>query len=145
MHRFTNQEGIDLIKRYEGFSPTVYMCPANYPTVGYGHVVLEHEDFSGGLTEKEGEELLQKDLRRFERAVLRYINVELTNNEFAALVSFTFNLGPGALKLSTLRKRVNSNRRAEAADELLRWVFAGGRKLRGLVLRREAERELFLY
>lgn len=76
--RHITQEGIDLIKRFEGFSPTVYFCPAGYPTIGYGHVVKKGEDFSGGITQGEAEELLRLDAQIAERAVLRLITVPLT-------------------------------------------------------------------
>ena len=99
--------GLDLIKRFEGFSQTVYFCPAGYPTIGYGHVVKDDEDFSEGIDEAEAEELLRQDTMIAERAVLRLINVPLTDGQFDALVSFTFNLGGGALQRSTLRRKIN--------------------------------------
>ncbi len=83
---------------------------------------------------------------RFEaakRSVLRLITVPLTNSQFDALVSFTFNLGGGALQRSTLRRKVNREEHDDVPAEFLRWVWAGGKKLRGLVRRREAE--LLLY
>ena len=74
-----------------------------------------------------------------ERAVLRLIKVPLTDGQFDALVSFTFNLGSGALQRSTLRRKVNREEHEEVPAEFMRWVWAGGRKLKGLVRRREAE------
>ena len=78
-----------------------------------------------------------------ERAVLRLIKVPLTDGQFDALVSFTFNLGSGALQRSTLRRKVNREEHEEVPAEFLRWVWAGGRKLRGLVRRRAAESVLY--
>ena len=110
--RQVTEEGINLIKRFEGFSSTVYICPAGYPTIGYGHLVLAHEQeqFATGITQAEATELLRKDVRLAERAVLRLISVPLTDGQFDARVSFTFNLGAGALQRSTLRMKVNRRR-----------------------------------
>ncbi|HYC64626.1 MAG TPA: lysozyme [Reyranellaceae bacterium] len=141
--RTTPSEGRNLIKAFEGFSPTVYVCPAGYPTIGYGHVVQPGEDWSKGLTEAEGDELLARDLPRYERAVCRLITVPLSDPCFGALVSFTFNLGEGALSASTLRRIINAGRLDEAAAQFDRWVFAGAQKLPGLVRRRAAERAMW--
>ena len=141
--RHITQNGIDLIKRFEGFSRTVYFCPAGYPTIGYGHVVKPHEDFSGGITQGEAEELLCLDAQIAERAVLRLITVPLTDGQFDALVSFTYNLGSGALQRSTLRRVINRKNHHNVPAQFMRWVWAGGRKLRGLVRRREAEATLY--
>jgi len=139
--RHITQDGLDLIKRFEGFSPTIYICPAGYPTIGYGHLVRDHEQdrYQQGITEQEAEDLLRRDIQVAERAVLRLIDVPLTDGQFDALVSFTFNLGAGALQRSTLRRKVNREEHAEVPAQLMRWVWAGGRKLSGLVTRRAAE------
>ena len=142
--RHSTQDGIDLIKRFEGFSRTVYFCPAGYPTIGYGHVVKDGEDFSNGIMEGEAEELLRQDAQIAERTVLRLINVPLTDGQFDALVSFTYNLGGGALQRSTLRRKINREEHAEIPEQLMRWVWAGGRKLKGLVRRREAEAMIYI-
>lgn len=105
--RNITQSGLDLIKRFEGFVGNVYFCPAGYPTIGYGHVVKRSEDFSAGIDAVQAEELLRQDAVIAERAVLRLIKVPLTDGQFDALVSFTFNLGGGALQRSTLRRKVN--------------------------------------
>lgn len=142
--RHITQNGIDLIKRFEGFSSTVYICPAGYPTIGYGHVVKSYEDLPNGITEGQAEELLRQDAMIAERAVLRLINVPLTDGQFDALVSFTYNLGGGALQRSTLRRKINREEHTEVPDQFMRWVWAGGRKLKGLVRRRKAETVLYL-
>ena len=137
--RHITQNGLDLIKRFEGFSRTVYFCPAGYPTIGYGHVVKDDEDFSAGIDEAQAEDLLRQDAQIAERAVLRLINVPLTDGQFDSLVSFTYNLGGGALQRSTLRRKINREEHGEVPEQFMRWVWAGGRKLKGLVRRREAE------
>ncbi|MFN7755315.1 MAG: lysozyme [Holosporales bacterium] len=133
--------GLALIKQFESFSPTVYICPAGYPTIGYGHVVKlqERERFASGITAEQAEALLRQDVQTAERAVLRLITVPLTDGQFDALVSFTFNLGAGALQRSTLRRKVNRGDNAAVPAEFRKWVWAGGRKLEGLVRRRGGE------
>lgn len=143
--RHITQNGLDLIKRFEGFSRTVYFCPAGYPTIGYGHVVKDDEHFLSGIDEAQAEELLRQDAQIAERAVLRLINVPLTDGQFDALVSFTYNLGSGALQRSTLRRKINREEHAEVPEQFMRWVWAGGRKLKGLVRRRAAESDLYAY
>lgn len=141
------EKGIELIKRFEGFSPTIYLCPAGYPTVGYGHVVTpeERERFRNGITREEAEELLRIDLIRFEMGV-KSLTKEVKLHEYSidALVSFAYNVGLYAFKISTLRRLILRGELYDAADQFLRWVYAGGRKLRGLELRRRAEKDLFL-
>lgn len=141
--RATGEAGLSLIRAFEGFSPTPYFCPAGFPTVGYGHVVQEGEQFDMPLSPEEGEALLRTDLPRYEGGVCRLIDVPLGDLCFDALVSFTFNLGEGALSASTLRRLVNAGRLADAGPQFDRWVFAGARKLPGLVRRRAAERALW--
>jgi lysozyme len=91
------------------------------------------------VDEDEALDLLRKDVAVAERAVLRLINVPLTQGQFDALVSFTFNLGSGALQRSTLRRKVNREEHDDVPAEFMKWVWAGGRKLKGLVKRRKAE------
>jgi GH24 family phage-related lysozyme (muramidase) len=143
--RNISKTGLDVIKRFEGFSPTVYICPAGYPTIGYGHLVKPHERerFARGITAEQAESLLRQDVESAERAVLRLITVPLTDGQFDALVSFTFNLGAGALQRSTLRRRVNRGDHAGVPPEFRKWVWAGGRKLQGLVRRRGEETSIY--
>lgn len=132
------EEGLALIKRFEGFSAEPYADVAGKMTVGYGHL-LRDEEQQTTLTKAQAGELLRQDLVVAERAVQRFITVELTDFQFAALVSFTFNLGAGALQRSTLRQVVNRDEHMRVAYELRRWVWAGGKKWLGLLRRREAE------
>ena len=143
--RHINQDGLDLIKHHEGFSTKVYICPAGHPTIGYGHLILSHEDFSKGITKLQAEDLLRKDVQIAERAVLRLISVPLTDGQFNALVSFTFNLGGGALQRSTLRRKINREEHTEVPEQFMRWVWAGGRRLKGLVRRRDAESKIYMF
>ena len=138
-----SKTGIDLIKDSEGFRSEPYICAAGYWTIGWGSCTGITAD-SPPITMAEGEELLVKDLVRFERAVPRLCPVPLSQGQYDALVSFSFNLGAGALQSSTLRRKIMREDFEGAANEFPRWVFAGGRRLAGLVRRREAERALFL-
>ncbi len=144
--RHITHAGLRLIKEFEGFEPEIYLDAAGLPTIGYGHLIRdgEYAMFKNGITESAAGALLAKDVWAAERAVLRLIKVPLTDNQFDALVSFTFNLGGGALQRSTLRRRINREEHEEVPEQLMRWVWAGGRKLKGLVRRREAEAALYM-
>jgi lysozyme len=130
-----------LIQRFEGFVAKPYLCPAGFLTVGYGHRVhlSERKAMEGGITKAVAEELLLRDVAAAGSAVLRLIEVPLLDSQYDALVSFTFNLGSAALQRSTLRQKINRNEHLDVPAELLKWVWAGGRKLPGLVARRAAE------
>ena len=133
---------IERIKKWEGFKDAKYQDVAGKWTIGYGHLVRSSESFNE-ISETEAEELLRRDVESAERAVLRLVNVPLTDGQFDALVSFTFNLGSGAFQRSTLRRKVNRQAHSEVPDQLMRWVWAGGRKLNGLHKRRSAESILY--
>lgn len=137
-----SQTGIDLIKEFEGLELKAYPDAVGVWTIGYGHTKTAVPGMV--ITEGEAEYLLKQDLVIFERCVQRYITVPLTQNQFDALVSFSFNLGCGSLQESTLRKKLNAGDYNGAANEFPRWNKAGGKVLRGLVRRREAERALFM-
>lgn len=145
MGRRTNAAGVTLVKEFESFEAEAYTCPAGKLTIGYGHVILPDEGHlkSKKLSEAEADELLKLDLSIAEAAVEKYITVPLTGNQFAALSSFTFNLGTGNLRNSTLRRKLNEGDYNSVARQLDRWVYAGGKRLRGLARRRTAEGKLF--
>lgn len=143
MHRFTNPNGIEMIKQFEGFGAEPYLCSGGYLTIGYGHKLLPSDRYNK-ITETKAELVLKKDLLRAERSVLKYINNSLSDDQFAALVSFTFNLGGAALQRSTLRQKINYDLYKEASKEFSKWVYAGGKKIPGLVRRRKTEKQLFL-
>ena len=146
--RHINERGIEMVKSFEGISTKPYLCPANVWTVGYGATVgsdggpidLDMEPIS----EIEAEALLLRDLESSQGWVSRLIKTALTENQYSALTSFTFNVGAGALQRSTLRMKLNSEEFQGAADEFPKWHRAGGRILAGLVWRRVAEQTLFL-
>ena len=141
--RQISDDGLALIRRCESFQPQRYLCPAGWWTIGYGHVIRKGEDFSAGIDEDRASHLLADDLAAAERAVLRLISVPLSDGQFAAMVSFTFNLGAGALQRSTLRLKLNRGEYDAVPAEFLKWVWGGGRKLKGLVVRRRTEAMLF--
>ena len=140
-----NAAGLQLIKEFEGLRLDSYICPAGVWTVGYGSTG-EHVYPGQVITEPEAEELLRKDLWRFEDAVSSKVSVGLTDNEYAALVSFAFNCGCGALQESTLLRRLNAGEPKPRvfSEELPKWVRGGGQVLPGLVRRRQAEVDLAL-
>ena len=140
----TSNKGIDFIKSFEHFSPKSYICPAGFQTIGYGHVIGKDDHFDQ-ISETYAEELLAHDLCMAEKSVHRNIAAPLEQNQFDALVSFVFNLGGGALQRSTLRQKINyGSDEEEIHNEFVKWIFAGGRKLMGLIRRREAEAGMYL-
>lgn len=143
----TNSAGLELIKHFEGCELVAYRDSVGVWTIGYGHTSNAGDpQVTSGLriTQEQAETILARDLVKYEAAVERWVKVPLNENEFAALVSFTFNLGEGSLSESTLLRLLSRGQRSKAADEFPRWVMAGGKRLEGLVRRRAAERELFL-
>jgi lysozyme len=142
----TGESGKSLIKEFEGFRAVAYLCPAGVWTVGYGTTRINGVAVTSKtkVTTDEADAFLEQDLQLFEDGVNHNVTVQLTQNQFDALICFVYNLGVGSLKKSTLLKRVNAGKFAEAADEFLKWDKANGKKLPGLTRRRKAERELFL-
>lgn len=138
-----SQEGIDLVKKYEGFSDHVYRCPAGKPTIAYGHMVKKGEKF-GKVSRLEGEKLLRRDLEDpAEKAVREDVEVPLDQGKYDALTSFVYNVGVGNFEDSTLLEELNKGKYDDAAKQFGRWVHAGGRKLKGLERRRNEERQMF--
>ena len=131
--------GLNLLKRSEGFRSHTYNDVNGFPTIGYGHRLLDHESFPDGVSEAQATSMLAADVRSAEQAVARLVKVPLTQGQFDALVDFCFNLGTGRLASSTLLKVLNGGRYADAAEQLLRWDIAGGQENAGLKARREAE------
>ena len=150
---------IQMLKHHEGVRQKPYRCPAKLWTIGVGHVLyprqgalkLEERDSvplrdedNRTFSMEEVDDILRHDLERFERGVERYCPVKLTQGQFDALVSFSFNLGLGGLQRSTLRQKVLRGDFEGAAEEFLKYTIAGGKVLKGLVSRRNDERALFL-
>lgn len=137
----TSQEGIDLIKHFEGCELESYRCSANVLTIGYGTTKNVVEGMK--ISQHQAEELLMKDLEEFEEYVEDLIDVKLEQHQFDALVAWTYNLGPTNLKTSTLRKVLNKGAYDDVPEQMKRWNKAGGQVLKGLVRRRGAEALLF--
>ncbi|MGL4999535.1 MAG: lysozyme [Cetobacterium sp.] len=138
----TSSVGINLIKKFEGLKLKAYICEGGKKTVGYGTTSGVTEGMI--ITEEKAEDLLKKDLVRFETAVKTVVRVKLNQNQFDSLVSFSYNVGTGALQSSTLLKKLNQGDYKGASEEFQKWNRAGGKVLNGLIKRREAEKELFL-
>lgn len=143
-----SKAGLNLIKKYEGFRNHPYLCPSDIPTIGYGNtfyedgtkVTLNDEP----ITKKRGEELLKLVVKDFEDAVNDFVNVEINQNQFDALVSFAYNVGTGALSRSTLLKKINKNPDDPSIEnEFKRWNKSGGKILKGLTKRRNSEAYLY--
>jgi lysozyme len=153
-----SQKCIEQIKKDEGVRSRPYQCPALLWTIGVGHVIDPNHakvpladrkqlpiptGWDRVLSADEIDDILRKDLARFEAGVSRLIKVELTQGQFDALVSFSFNVGLGNLQNSTLRMKVNRSDFEGAAEQFLVWTKAGGMVLPGLVKRRTHEKEMF--
>lgn len=136
------EEGLDLIKKFEGFSPKSYRCVAGCPTIGYGHKIKSDETYDI-ISEEEATALLEQDVKRSIASVVRNIEFPLNKYQFASLVSFTYNIGGAALQRSTLRQKINYGELESVKSEMIKWIHVRGRKVRGLVNRRLAEVELF--
>ena len=136
-----SQEGLSLIKKFEGCRLEAYYCSGGVLTIGYGHTGGVKE--SDTITQEEAEKLLRADVLKFEEYVEDNVMVELDQGQFDALVAWTFNLGPGNLRESTMLKRLNEADYASVPSEMKRWNKAGGKTLDGLIRRRNAEALLF--
>mgnify|MGYP006270490821 CR=1 FL=1 len=147
--RKVNEAGIDLIKSFEGLSLKPYLDAVGIPTIGYG--IIEYPNgtavtmYDNPITEDQALDYLQFEVNKKTTAIERMLNVEVNDNEFAALTAFAYNVGTRALLNSTLLKLLNSNSdRSAVADQFMRWNKAGGKELPGLTRRRQAEKNLFL-
>ena len=142
---------VDFIAQWEGFSANAYNDPANNATGGYGHLIhlgplngSPAEAEWRNLTEAEGKRRLAADIVSYAHAVEQYVRVPLTQNQFAALVSFTFNVGPGNLQSSQLLAVLNMGNYSEVPGQLMRWIYGSdGNQYPGLIRRRRAEGELW--
>lgn len=155
-----SKKALEIIKHHEGVRFKPYQCPAKLWTIGVGHVIdpnhakLKIEDrislpcpalWNRKFTVEEVDAILAKDLERFERGVLTYCPAAGSRQGWLdALVSFSFNVGLGTLQKSTLRAKFNRGEYEDSADEFLKYTKAGGKVLKGLVSRRNDERNLFL-
>lgn len=144
-----SDDGLRLIKEFEGFRSRAYIDPVGIPTIGYG---ATYYPASGArvrmsdapITEAQASQLLRFMLQRYEDAIARYAQVPLTQGQFDALVAWAYNVGLEAARASTLMRLLNGGDYSGAAEQFARWNKAGGRELPGLTRRRAAERALFL-
>lgn len=136
-----SQEGLSLIKKFEGCKLESYQCAAGVWTIGYGSTSGVSEGME--ISQQRAEALLLEDVAVFEEAVNKAVKVPLEQYEFDALVSWTFNLGPSNLNSSTMLKVLNENKKNEVPAQMRRWNKANGETLQGLIRRREAESLLF--
>jgi lysozyme len=151
-----SEQGLELLKQWEGFKSKVYKDSAGLPTIGVGHLITQSEKTSGaivinglaveyanGLTDQQVLDLLGQDVQPAEQAVNNGVKVALNQDQFDALVSFTFNTGTGAFSSSTLLKVLNQGQYDQVPNQLRRWNKAGGQVVQGLVNRRENEIKLW--
>ena len=135
------QEGLNLIKHFEGCELQAYKCPAGVWTIGYGHIKGVSEGMT--ITQDEAEQMLIDEMAEYEGYVNKLVTVELNQNQFDAMVSWVYNLGGGNLSASTLLKVLNAGDYAGVPAQMMRWNKAGGKVLEGLTRRRQAEADLF--
>ena len=134
-------EGLALIKKFEGCELKAYQCSAGVWTIGYGHTKDVVEGME--ITQEQAEQMLVDELHEYESYINKYVTVALSQNQFDALVSWVYNLGPANLKASTMLKVLNSGEYEDVPAQMKRWNKAGGKVLEGLIRRREAEACLF--
>jgi len=145
-----SNKGISLIKEFEGLSLTAYPDPGTGDapwTIGYGWTQpVDGKPVKRGMVidQATADRLLKCGVVQYEQGVSQLVKVPINQNQFDALVSFAYNLGLRSLSTSTLLKKLNAGDKQGAAAEFGKWVNAGGKKMNGLVRRREAERALFL-
>jgi lysozyme len=142
-----NKAGIDLMHDFEGCRLEAYLCPASVPTIGYGSTYYEDGrpvKIGDAITQERADQLFEAIAEDFAKRVRSLLKVGLNENQFSALVSFTYNVGVANLKKSTLLKKVNINPSdTTITDEFLKWNKAGGKVLAGLTRRREQEAKLY--
>ncbi len=136
-----SEEGISLIKKFEGCKLEAYQDAVGVWTIGYGHTKNVQE--GQVIKQEEAESMLLHELLEYCDYVEKAVEVDLTQNQFDALVSWTYNLGPNNLNRSTMLKVVNANNMGEVPTQIKRWNKAGGKVLDGLVRRRKAEALMF--
>jgi lysozyme len=136
-----SQEGLALIKKFEGCELEAYKCPAGVWTIGYGHT----KDVKEGdkINKDEANYLLQEEMIEFESYIDDMVEVELNQSQYDALCAWVYNLGPSNLGSSTLLKVLNEGKYEEVPQQIKRWNKANGEVLTGLIRRREAEALLF--
>lgn len=138
-------QSLELIKRHEGLRLKAYLCPAGLLTVGYGHLVREHDGIKLGQTisQQTANKFLIEDVAWAENAVTRFVNHQLAPHQFGAIVSFVFNVGQTTFTRSSVLRFLNERNYPKAMIYLEKYIYGGRKKLKGLITRRAAERRLF--
>ena len=147
MTRQISPHGLEKLKQWEGLKTKAYKDAGGVWTIGYGHTAMAGSPvpYQGQvITAAEAESILLKDLVQYEAAVENNVKVKLTDNQFAALVSFVYNIPLASFKKSTLLKKLNAGNYDAVPTELMKWTKAGGKKIQGLVNRRRAEGYLWM-
>jgi len=147
MTRKINETGLEHIKKWEGLRTKAYQDSGGVWSIGYGHTAGagDPKPVKGMvISQRQAEAILIRDLRHFEAAVTRHVKVALNDNQFAALVSFCYNVGEAAFKRSTLLKKLNQGHYDQVSVELGKWVHVKGKRVSGLVNRRAAEAGLWV-
>lgn len=143
-----NSKGYDLIVKHEGLSLKPYLCPAKIPTIGYGNTYYPNGKrvtlLDEPITKEEAIEMFEEIANRFKKAVLKKVTADLNDNQITAITSFAYNVGMANFIKSTLLKKINENPNdLQIGKEFEKWVFAGGKRLKGLENRRKSEKQLY--
>lgn len=144
----TSEKGIKMIAKFEGFKSCPYLDPVGIPTIGFGNTFYPNgirvKMTDPKITRAQGLKMLKEVVKQFEGEINRVLCRELSQNQFDAIVSFTYNLGIGSLRRSTLLEKVNRNPcDPSIPDEFRKWTYAKGKRLNGLIKRRDIEAELY--
>jgi len=143
----TSLKGIQLIEQFEGYSAKMYLDPAGLPSIGYGTLIDTEEELwlkTATIDRAQAELLLRKELVYIEKNINIMVQKTINQNQFDALISFTFNTGIYALRMSILLKKINTYPNDPTIrNEFMAWIWAGGRKLQGMINRRTAEANLY--
>ena len=143
-----SEKCLALIREFEGFRSKPYLCPAGVPTIGYGSTYYADgrpvKMTDAPISEAQAQELLQATLTKYEDCVNGAVKMPINQNQFDAFVSFTYNLGCGVFRKSSMLRQFNQGYTPQAAEQFARWNRGGGKVLAGLVSRRAAERALFV-
>lgn len=143
-----SQKGLDLIKKFEGFSAKPYLCPAGVPTIGYGATYYTNGTkvtmSDAPISEEWAEQLLSNMVHTYEKGVISLVIPKITQNQFDALVSFAYNVGVTNFRKSTLLRLINKDpNNPEIATQFMKWVRGGGKVINGLIKRRQIESKLY--
>lgn len=138
-----SRTALRVVEEFESFQSSPYVCPAGKLTVGFGHVILQGETFAAPITIEQARAILAKDMEIAAAAIDRFVKIGLTDYQYGALAAFVMNVGSENFRTSTLLRKLNTGDLGGACAEFDRWVNAAGKKLGGLVRRRNAEQDLF--